>query len=63
MRHAYATSNVAVFGSVFVTDDQPGVPGNYLSCLQGAPFDGVRCSIGGPIGGNGPIPVPQHSGC
>jgi hypothetical protein len=60
VRHCYATENVATYGSVFVTDDDPGKPGNYLSCLGGAPFDGIRCSIGGPIGAAGPIPVPQH---
>ncbi len=31
-----------------------GQPADYLSCVEGAPFDGVRCHISG----SAPIPIP-----
>ena len=30
-----------------ITANDPKEPSSYLTCLLGAPFDGLRCKIGG----------------
>lgn len=34
-------------GEVVITANDPQEPSSYLTCLQGAPYDGLRCSIKG----------------
>ena len=34
-------------GEVAITANDPKEPSSYLTCLLGAPFDGLRCKIGG----------------
>jgi hypothetical protein len=44
----HATSQV-------IENNSPGAPNSYLSCIGGAPFDGVRCKLNSWAGKPGPI--------
>jgi len=50
VRHTYLNSSSTLetssYGGVYVVGNGPaGEPGDYLTCVEGAPFDGVRCHI------------------
>jgi len=36
-------------GEVAITVNDPKEPTSYLTCLMGAPFDGLRCKLHGPM--------------
>ncbi|KAF9698084.1 hypothetical protein EKO04_003468 [Ascochyta lentis] len=36
-----------LMGEVAITANNASEPSSYLTCLSGAPFDGLRCSVGG----------------
>ena len=63
VRHSYLNSSsdlaTSSYGSVYIVGNgATGQSGNYLSCLGGAPFDGIRCHITNP---SSPISVPIAS--
>ena len=48
-------------GEVAITANEPSQPTSYLSCLLGAPFDGLRCNLRYP-GSNYHLPqIVAHS--
>ena len=58
IRHTYINDSSSLeassYGGAFIVGDAPGQPGDYLTCVGGAPFDGIRCHITE----SSPIPVP-----
>lgn len=42
----YASQNSTLTGSIPITANDATEPSSYLTCLGGAPLDGLRCSIG-----------------
>ncbi|KAF2201693.1 hypothetical protein GQ43DRAFT_370825 [Delitschia confertaspora ATCC 74209] len=41
--------------TVFVTNNDPSNANSYLTCLGGAPYDGVRCNLGGMLSTRNPF--------
>ena len=60
VRHTYVSDQLetSAYGGIYIVGNgTPGQPDNYLTCVEGAPFDGIRCHISG----SAPISVPITS--
>lgn len=47
--------------SKVIENNNAGGENSYLSCIGGAPFDGIRCKLNGWAGKDGPIPLTATS--
>jgi hypothetical protein len=47
--------------SQIIESNNPGAPNSYLSCVGGAPYDGIRCKLNGWAGKPGPIVLEASS--
>ncbi|KAF2622605.1 hypothetical protein BU25DRAFT_377411 [Macroventuria anomochaeta] len=50
-----------LMGEVAITANDPHEPSSYLTCLQGAPFDGLRCKIRGMMSVNKNLIIEAHT--
>ncbi|KAF2036344.1 hypothetical protein EK21DRAFT_106446 [Setomelanomma holmii] len=51
------TGEAIYTGKVYVTANEPGVPTSYLTCLNGRPFDGMRCGLKGMMSVSGELGI------
>lgn len=48
-------------GQTPITANNPHEPSSYLTCMNGAPFDGLRCTIHGMMSVNKDLVLEAHA--